>query len=918
MPSARKLAKTTQPQPISAQPKSFESLRAFYHSVHENERLEAIEVLGSMSDPDAARELIQLYEECQWRTNRLQMIRVLSKNPTQRSLEFLFKLAQTSNDIPIAEAAVWSLGQSHHRLAAHFLVHFYRNTNDLLKPSVVGALGQIPDRTLLKDFVEELPLAIHNQKVSLAKNLALTLGELKAVEALPYLQELVHQTANSELRLSALIGIGKICRTSQLVASLEPYFRNDLFQYQLFTNIKSQVQFRSKWRLEDYLNRIFDGPEMHKTLPYELSHFDSKDVKEGLKLFRSSHPLERICLVLSKLDFPDISDWYQEFFDLKNLKREEVEIVLRSISEHIDPKMIQPLNTLREHHPECWQEWLTAVSMSIPNAAPQFKEFFNSDHYSGLSEDLRILAINQLYNQALAIQSSPSQLQAFETILNGILEHDPSQAVQGRALRSLAGLGLSSKKAIQLIKQCLQDFTSGAPDVTLMPSCLYYLELCTERNLLSQLLLPLERMMDGNQIPVQLKIAYLKTLSALPELPAALPKLDLFLKQALQSTSSPEWTMAALRLLNSHPRVDLLPEVTETLKREERIQVTAIITLKAFADERATEPVARFLDSKQKSLSGRALDTLTSLPGMRAKRFVIDYLKDHGEDLEICDKIIRCLNSPESPSDYFSESVDQILKKFPLHPHKDGLVLLRERMAPQSSTLGRSGKVKGVDIQAIDQELNLKIAGYSSLEESIKTTLRSAEIPYKHRELFDEYVDKASSIVEYCKAVDLVMEKTLGKNLLFPKLENSLFEFQNIIHAIGLSDSYANAKDVLASLDIEKHFTIQSLPLHKMTLVAQAILNGKIVNEHFKTLDGLRAWAIMILLFGRRIQNRKPVIPLKSLTDDAIVTFCKRLMALQDIRNPLAHRQTVVQFHQIDAVRAEVFALLGLIQKAIG
>src|SRR5689334_20588073 len=131
---------------------SMESMRAYYHSVHDSERSEVISLLGGMRQPDAIRELIQLYKECEWRSTKLQIIREVSRFPTERGLEFLFKLARIKNDIPIAEAAIWSLGQTHHRLAALFLVNYFRNCGEVLKPSLVGALGQIPDRTLADEF----------------------------------------------------------------------------------------------------------------------------------------------------------------------------------------------------------------------------------------------------------------------------------------------------------------------------------------------------------------------------------------------------------------------------------------------------------------------------------------------------------------------------------------------------------------------------------------------------------------------------------------------------------------------------------------------------------------------------------------------------------------------------------------------
>ena len=183
--------------------------------------------------------------------------------------------------------------------------------------------------------------------------------------------------------------------------------------------------------------------------------------------------------------------------------------------------------------------------------------------------------------------------------------------------------------------------------------------------------------------------------------------------------------------------------------------------------------------------------------------------------------------------------------------------------------------------------------------------------------MYDEYVDKSGCLVEYCKAIDIQLERSLGKKHLFPKLENSLHEFHGALHAAGLGEDYPSSERVIAQMGIEKHFNSQSLPLHKMGSLAQSIRNGRIVNERFKTLDGLRAWAIILMIFGRKFGGiSKPLLTLKNLSDDQIASLCRRLMALQDIRNPAAHRQTVVQFKSIDDTRSEALALLNLIQKA--
>ena len=908
---ARKPKKTATQSPVSrtegsGTPGTIEELRAYYHSVHDSERADVIALLGSMADPNAARELISLFSECEWRSTKLQIIRAISQNPGNRGLEFLFRLAQEKQDIPIAEAAVWALGQTHHVLAARFLVSFYADCGEFLKPTVVGALGQLPDRRLAREFVEELPRALKANQSALVKNLVLTLGELKVREALPLLESLASDRLQPAIALSALVSIGKISRDPKALDGLERRFQNDLFEYQLFTSAKTQVQFRSQWKLEDYLTRIFETSTFHRSLPFELSHFKAEDVREGLKLFKGEKHLESLCLALSKLDFPGIAAWYAELIDFAALDATGMRHVLASISAHCDAEFGGPLTALAGH-PACaagdgLAAWLQAVSMALPDADAELKEFFGSERYRLLGETQKITALNHLIDYGLCLQTQGAHLHSVARILEKVLETEPEGAanVQARALRGLAHLRFASKKAQTFARE-------GFGDPKIAASALRYFELVPDKSLFEA------------SIPAGLELSALRGFTAQPSLPESDGRIDALLRSSLGAQQS-EQRLEALRLLSRHPRKAFLPEILKAVQNEDtRTSLAAIIALRshaAFADDSAAELLGPLLRSPQQSIAGRALDTLTTLPGLRAKRVVIDFLRERETDGDVCDKIVRCLAAPPTGADYFVNVIDGILKRHPEHPQLDGLVALRERITEAGAPAHALAQaIKGADITAIDRALTQRISAYEELDESVRSALRSAELPYLHPQMFDDYVDKSASLVEYCKAVDIQLEKTLGKRHLFTKLENHLHEFQSALHAASLGEDFPSADRVIKQMGLEKHFTAQSLPLHKMITVAQGIRTGRIVNERFKTLDGLRAWAVILLVFARKFQGGKPLIAMREATDDQVAAFCKRLIALQEVRNPAAHRQTVSKLALLDETRAEALALLNQIQR---
>jgi hypothetical protein len=144
----------------------------------------------------------------------------------------------------------------------------------------------------------------------------------------------------------------------------------------------------------------------------------------------------------------------------------------------------------------------------------------------------------------------------------------------------------------------------------------------------------------------QVKLALMKALAEQDGLTdIQLKSLEPLLKAAILDHASEESTaLAALGFLRKYPLGSLQQTILEVTQGTPRVQLSAIITLKEYKNETAVERVAQFLESDLESLKGRALDTLTGLPGLRAKRILIDYLKNHLEDHEICDKVMRSLS----------------------------------------------------------------------------------------------------------------------------------------------------------------------------------------------------------------------------------------------------------------------------------
>jgi hypothetical protein len=876
-------------------------LRRFHFSLDENHRSEALALLAESPDADAARELVELYRECEWRSTRLEILRILGDCDSSRSLEFLLRVASESgDDLPLAEAALRALGRTRHPFAARALARLYPTATPSLRPVLAEALAGIGDRSQASLFETELDRAIKECDAPLASALCLALGELKQSSAETKLFGIAAQgkrhPLGERLALSALVALGRLSRKAEAFESLEPAFRHSALESQLFQSALQQVRLRGQWSLEDYLAKLFESPSYHPHLPLELNTFPSADLREALTLFEEERYASRLLKALPRLDAALASELIAKRFVPSSVKPEVRAAVLDAaarVGTSALAALVESFRSValseRAASPEAFEAWLDALTLVSADPLPALAALLADE---SLEAAARISAINRIVLHGFTLGRKRD---GAGKVLTQRLAQEKDPALQARLLRALAQLGHEDDKATAFAKASLKQ-------AALSGSALSYFERVPSKKALAVLS---EVAGSGGLAPALV----LRALEAQSD-SADTPALDAFFTSCLATSAPPDVRIAALSCLAKHPREKLLADTEAALKADERLQLAAIIALKSFAREETGDVLAPFLKSAHPSLAGRALDAILALPGLRPKRLALEFLDERPLDLAACDKIARCLEAPESGGDRFPAMVEAILAKHPDHPLRDSLVDLRDRLASRKRA-SAAGAV-GPDVVALDTALRAELPAYARLDDSVKSALRSAELPFLRSEFFQGTVDKASSVLEYCKSLDLFLEKHLGRELLFPRLEQRLHEFQSLLHAVGLNEENATAQKVLDALELGKSFTAASFPLHKAQIVARGFLSGKILQERFKVVDGLRAWALLLLLFSRKLARSggKALVPLRGMGDEQVVAVAKRLMALQDIRNPAAHRQTFLDFVGVEEVRREVLKLL--------
>lgn len=860
-----------------------------------------------------AREIIEAFQTCEWRSTRFALIDELGQSLSKRAIEFLIGLSAREDDLPIAEAAIAALGRSKNRLASRFLSRAFASCPETLKTPVAAAIGHSGDRAAVPALLEALTRSLETQDERLSRALVLTLGQLKETGVLPVCEAILSDPAASkDLRQAALLSYAKVSRDPLFLDRVEKRFQSDLFEFHLFEQARLQTRFRSAWKVEDYLKKLVESDAYHPDLPLELRSFPAQDVWDGFSLLDEARDLRKLCDALRGVEGDAALGALKRWLAKADAWGEEAWLeILRALSDYDHPDALALLDGARERalaSPQgaLLEAWLDALVYGPREGSKRLRAWVEEESFPSLDESIQIKVLNAIGDACLIEKSDPAVRGTLPKWIESLVELEWKPSALARLFRLYAQIGNPSSKVNQRAKAALSD-------PALAPSIWVYAESVPQKPAQGWIL---ERLSDAKARAAErgLLLRAIRSQEAFPEKERA--AATEFLRESL-SDGAPETQLRALQAVARHPDPKLKPELDRFLKKTAppELQVAAIVALKAFRDDALADRLGGLLESPVESVRGRALDALIALPGVRAKRIAIDELARSFDAPDVVDKICRQMAPPETGLEYFIETLNELTLRHPDSPQIELLQTLRDRLLHGKAESDALAKLKKKpDIEALDREIAAELTRFESIHEGAKTALRSAEMIVHHPEIFDEYVDKSSAVIAYCKAIDLYLDHTLGRRHLMPRLESSLHEFQTALYSIGLADPDPRLQSVQEQLGLKGKILEQAFPLHKMTLVAQGILSGRILNDPFRVLDGLRAWAVILLIFPRL---KRPLLSLKDAKDEQIVGIAKRLMALQEVRNPAAHRQTLLENSMLAQIRKDVFDVLNQLQRML-
>jgi hypothetical protein len=789
-----------------------------------------------------------------------------------------------------------------------------------MKTYIINALARIPDLRAAPYLYQLMSSKECEEHPQLLRNIVVALAEMKDTTALPQLLKMLRQRLHGSghppdaTSLTLLSAIARLSRQAEDIQQFERAFEGEMLHQQFFRQCQTQVSFRSQWSLEDYLGKIFLSEQIHHSLPLELNSFSAADVGEALSIFAGEEKhFTRLCNTLAATLHAD--DFITRYISSGQLNKQQATCLLDNIALQRGPAARRLCEELeREHLGLLWSSneaeplmisWLKAIVCISERPHESLSELMNSPRYQKAHERQKIEVINAFVNCCLVYQTESVWPKKRLQFITELIQNESSTLVLGRWLRALGEIGLGDLKwNDELRTKVIQTPNLHASVLLMLENEDEHQNTALLRDLQSTLL----------RDRPEYTALFLRACATLRNSEKDLPS-DALLKAALDSQNRDD-LLAALNYLCHHPRLaclePLIPLLTESAG-ETRVTVAAIVAARALRHEKTIAPLITCLQSHNKVVSGRALDALLYMEQQRANEAVIRYLVDHLGNPSVCDKVLRSLKASSNGQ---AELAD-LLEKATAHTGdtslKEALLDLAARLRFGDSQSAATFPTADA-IREIDRQLESKIVDYARLADPIKASLRSAELPLNQPELFEATVDKSSSVVQYCKALDLTLEKEFGQKILFPKMEQQLHIFQNILHQAELDTDSPNMNLVLRHLRAERVFDLSNFPASKMTMIARSIINGKILRERTQTIDGLKAWAVLILLFsgherlwGAALAKKDPL---------AFPMLAHKLVVLQDLRNPAAHRQTMLALAPLSEIRKEVFQVFSLIKKA--
>ena len=860
---------------------------------------EQIREWGDHPTPENARNLIRAFRQCDSGVVRLEILSLLGRCSDPRSHRFLVDRVRSGKDLAERESAIRSIGRRGGPYSRRILLRFLDEVPASLESPVITALGQARAFSAVSRLSDRLKSSLLERNHPVLKSIVVALGELKGVSSLDSLRTLLDLDwvrTDRELALPILFAWGRLGRDPGFFESYGRFFREDPFSWQVFESALNQVQLRSQVRIEDYLHRVFHAPDPHPNLPLELRAFDPDEVAIGLSVFDREVHWRRHLFCLKALD----AKAQNRFFSGWVIPESEREVFLRELA-GLD-EWADPASVLRELD-TAMPGWCDAPDLRLARIAalPQAVDWLDEARRFAGEDEKRVIALLNHWSDWNLVLPDEDRV-AVDGAWVALVR---TAGAKARLCRSVAESG----RGIPALDSVLVDWFT---DPSIRDSALIYAEKTGSPLLLDGVMgLPVTE----RAVRLAGVMRYFESLLSLGPDERVSDAVKTILAET-GTSGSVEVKLAALRVIQLIPLADEEARVISWVEDPDpQVRLNAVIALRGYVDSAVAVPVLiKNLEISWSAIRERALDALCVSRVPLARQRVLEFIARHANEEWVVERVYRELH----PGFGDDRETARILKE----------ILSADRSNPQSvkweEVLGRflpkapEAHQTNSELEQIDSRLRSAIPRFDELDGTIQLALRAAEQPFLQSGLLEKLpIDKAPTVLQYCKALDLVLDRYLGQKRLFPRIDESLPDFQQVWHRLGFVEEYPLVDRVIYLTGLKGRITPEHFPLHKAKMMCGTFFNGRILQDRYKVFDGLRAWAVIFLLFARKIPGKDggvgPLVGLKNADEADCVKVAVTLMSLQDLRNPAAHRQTYPDLDSVRTVREDSLALVNRI-----
>ncbi|MBP9706592.1 MAG: hypothetical protein KBD78_03050 [Oligoflexales bacterium] len=868
-----------------------------------------ISQITQQSDADSiARLLIESFYYSMWRDIKFKLIGLLGNIESKRARDFLIDKTNLAHDLPMSRQACLALGRHKHLSAGFFLSRIASNHNHPLHREAIESLSQnlmFSDYHFLNKqiFDENLkptsPLFIHYlSAMSCSRSLDFYPKLLQLIEA-------EFSQLDSALQQNILMTLSRI-GGKQAVEFIDRQSKaNDFFTKNLSHIVKEKIHLRLNVKIDDVLLQLtnINDPNTEESLLMTLREFPRKKAWEAYLTIQESFQKSQELMIRISLFTSERSDEDCKFL-LENWNYiSDAKYCLIRLHSDIDRnfliKILADISIL--------DLISLAENVAYKEISTKLITVFESEL---INNNVRISIINCLVTQIKLLSHCDSE--SVQMIKDHLTKHfldSNSIEIRSRLLRALGQVFFEN----DAIYTALTKYIANEQELS---SIYEYLGRLSSQRALLYIEKQLKRLNKKSieQSYIELTLA-LKALSRFEHFS------DNFLVAINIKEEDSDHEKYYLKILGLITEKNSAKVIEKYLKSNIfEFKMLAIAAARLNMSENISSLLNEQLCETNKAIVQRSIDSLSRSGKKYCHKILFEQFIYKEAKTEIIDKIARSL-IPEPGKDY-SLMVDRLDKLIAnqvfIEKHNqvlEPLILLRDQLSLQSQISTQNTKNTGeLKSHILDAKIISELNCFDHLSEDIKSAIRNSAAVFSMPQLFDQKVDKSTIIVQYVKAIDLLLQDKIGSVLFGGRQDFFLTQMQATIYKLKFDNQFVDKSEVLNLLQCESYFKANNFPYFKFTNLCSDIISGKLMQQPSRSIDGIKAWALLILLFARDLkihgQKISGILNCSDRSQSTLLPLVVSMMQLQDTRNEAAHRGTISDLVQLEAIKKLTYQIL--------